>query len=202
MLFRSSKLNAANYFEEKEFMISDSTTLEPSSGIYEKIPLLEEVIEFAKESDIKLNIELKPTGHEINFEKSVIDIINRLDFRNECVITSQVYEVLERVKEYDKNIETVYVMSLAYGDIAPLEAADNFSIEATSVTKKLVKRIHKKGKKLYAWTVNTEENIRKMIELNVDNIITDDVTLSKEIIDSSKNTNLIDKYVRFVERIF
>lgn len=183
-------------------MISDSTTLEPSSGIYEKIPLLEEVIEFAKESDIKLNIELKPTGHEINFEKSVIDIINRLDFRNECVITSQVYEVLERVKEYDKNIETVYVMSLAYGDIAPLEAADNFSIEATSVTKKLVKRIHKKGKKLYAWTVNTEENIRKMIELNVDNIITDDVTLSKEIIDSSKNTNLIDKYVRFVERIF
>ncbi len=112
------------------------------------------------------------------------------------------YEVLERVKEYDKNIETVYVMSLAYGDIAPLEAADNFSIEATSVTKKLVKRIHKKGKKLYAWTVNTEENIRKMIELNVDNIITDDVTLSKEIIDSSKNTNLIDKYVRFVERIF
>jgi hypothetical protein len=41
-----------------------------------------------------------------------------------------------------------------------------------------------------------------MIELNVDNIITDDVTLSKEIIDSSKNTNLIDKYVRFVERIF
>ena len=197
-----SHLNAANYFDEKEFVISDSTTLEPSSDNYEKIPLLEEVIEFAKESDIKLNIELKPTGHEINFEKSVIDIINRLDFRNECVITSQVYEVLERVKEYDKNIETVYVMSLAYGDIAPLEAADNFSIEATSVTKKLVKRIHKKGKKLYAWTVNTEENIRKMIELNVDNIITDDVTLSKEIIDSSKNTNLIDKYVRFVERIF
>ena len=41
-----------------------------------------------------------------------------------------------------------------------------------------------------------------MIDLNVDNIITDDVALSKEIIESSKNTNLIDKYVRFVESVF
>lgn len=197
-----SKLNAANYFDERSFTISDLETLEPTFNDFEKIPLLEEVIQFAKESDIKLNIELKPTGHETNFEKSVIDIINKLDFRNECVITSQVYEVLERVKEYDKNIETVYVMSLAYGDIAPLEAADNFSIEATSVTKKLVKRIHKKGKKLYAWTVNTEENIRKMIDLNVDNIITDDVILSKDIIESTKDTSLIDKYVSFIENVF
>lgn len=197
-----SKLNAADYFEGKDFIISDSATLQETSNNHEKIPLLEEVINFAKENGIKLNIELKPTGHETDFEKKVIDIINELEFREECVITSQVYEVLERVKEYDKEIETVYVMSLAYGDIAPLEAADNFSIEATSVTKKLVKRIHKKGKKLYAWTVNTEENIRKMIDLNVDNIITDDVTLAKKIIDSSKNANLIDKYVRFVESIF
>ncbi len=197
-----SKLNAANYFEERNFIVLDSTTLEPTLSDTERIPLLEEVIIFAKENNIKLNIELKPTGHERNFEKSVIDIINKLDFKDECVITSQVYEVLERVKEYDKNIETVYVMSLAYGDIAPLEAADNFSIEATSVTKKLVKRIHKKGKKLYAWTVNTEDNIRKMIELNVDNIITDDVTLSKQIIEESKSTNLIDKYIRFIESIF
>jgi len=197
-----SKLDASHYFDEEYFVVSDSITIEHDSNSDERIPLLEEVIKFAKENHIKLNIELKPTGHETDLEKSVIDIIHELEFKNECVITSQVYEVLERVKEYDKDIETVYVMSLAYGDIAPLEAADNFSIEATSVTKKLVKRVHKKGKKLYAWTVNTEENIRKMIDLNVDNIITDDVALSKEIIESSKNTNLIDKYVRFVESVF
>ena len=41
-----------------------------------------------------------------------------------------------------------------------------------------------------------------MIELNVDNIITDDVTLSKQIIEESKSTNLIDKYIRFIESIF
>ncbi|HBA69718.1 MAG TPA: hypothetical protein DCZ40_10245 [Lachnospiraceae bacterium] len=29
------------------------------------------------------------------------------------------------------------------------------------------------GKEIYVWTVNTEENISRMIDLNVDNIITD-----------------------------
>ena len=35
----------------------------------EKIPLLTETIAFAKDNHIKLNIELKPTGHEEKFEK-------------------------------------------------------------------------------------------------------------------------------------
>jgi len=168
----------------------------------EHVPLLEEVIKFAKENNIKLNIELKPTGHEENFEKNVIDIINKYSFQNSCVVTSQIYEVLKNVKEYDFHIKTVYVMSLAYGDIPALQEADHFSIEATSVTQNLVDRVHKEGKELYVWTVNTEENIRKMIKLKVDNIITDNIELAKETIYSSRTSNLINEYIEFIDRIF
>ena len=48
------------------------------------------------------------------------------------------------------------VMSLAYGNITSLEAADHFSIEATSITSDLVSRVHREEKELYAWTVNTQ----------------------------------------------
>ncbi|MEH2941814.1 glycerophosphodiester phosphodiesterase family protein [Lachnospiraceae bacterium KK002] len=167
----------------------------------EKIPLLAEVISFAKEHDIKLNIELKPTGHETDFEKNVVDLIEAADFADSCVITSQVYEVLERVKAYRENIRTVYVMSFAYGDINQLGAADHFSIEATSVTEKMVFDVHNAGKELYAWTVNTEENIDRMIELHVDNIITDNVTLAKERIFLSRTGNLWEKYVKFLQEL-
>lgn len=167
----------------------------------EKIPLLAEVISFAKEHDIKLNIELKPTGHETDFEKNVVDLIEGADFADSCVITSQVYEVLERVKAYRENIRTVYVMSFVYGDINQLEAADHFSIEATSVTEKMVSDVHNAGKELYAWTVNTEENIDRMIELHVDNIITDNVTLAKERIFLSRTGNLWEKYVKFLQEL-
>ena len=93
-------------------------------------------------------------------------------------------------------------MSLAYGDITSLDKADNFSIEATSATSSLVKKVHQEGKEIYVWTINTEENIRKMIDLNVDNIITDDIVLAKYIIYSSKTSNIINEYVKIVENLF
>lgn len=168
----------------------------------EKIPLLEEVVDYAKKNNIKLNIELKPTGNEIEFEKSVVDIIKKNDFTDMCVVTSQVYDVLEKVKTYDKDIKTVYVMSLAYGDVTKLKDADSFSIEASNINNSLVKKIHNQGKEVYAWTVNTEKNIKKMIDYNVDNIITDNITLAKDTISKSKTSNIIQEYINLIENNF
>lgn len=168
----------------------------------ERIPLLSEVVEFARENLIKLNIELKPTGHETDFEKTVVDIVTEQDFLDMCVITSQVYRVLENIKEYSPDVQTVYVMSLAYGHITVLEAADHFSVEAANVTEKLVDRVHGEGKQLYAWTVNTESGIRRMVDLNVDNVITDNVILAKETIYAEKTSDLISEYVKLLEKIF
>ncbi|MCM1537813.1 MAG: glycerophosphoryl diester phosphodiesterase membrane domain-containing protein [bacterium] len=161
----------------------------------EKIPLLSEVAAFARENNIKLNIELKPTGYETDFEKNVIDIIKQNGIEDICVITSQVYDVLQNVKAYDETITTVYVMSIAYGDINQLTAADHFSVEASNATKSLVSRVHNAGKELYVWTVNTKETITKMVELNVDNIITDDIELARQCIYESRYSNLLIDYL-------
>ena len=164
----------------------------------ERAPLLSEVIAFAKKNGIGLNIEMKPTGHEHGFERQVAEMIEAEEFWDKCVVTSQIYSVLEEMKACDSRIRTVYVMSLAYGEINRLAAADHFSIEASSITEKLVSDIHNAGKEIYAWTVNTEESINRMIELNVDNIITDDVTLAKECIFLSKTSDVVAEYVRWL----
>lgn len=168
----------------------------------ERIPLLQEVIEWAKENNMKLNIELKPTGYEKDLEKSVVDIIKKYDYVDDCVVTSQVYHVLQNVKAYDKTIHTVYVMSLAFGDIISFKDADAFSIEATSITSSLVSKVHKEGKQIYAWTVNTEDNINKMIDLKVDNIITDNISLAKKTIYRSKTSNVVNEYIKTIENLF
>lgn len=165
----------------------------------EKIPLLSTVIEFAKENGMRLNIELKPTGHEADFEKCVVDVIRSAGFEDNCVITSQVYEVLENVKAYSEEITTVYVMSIAYGDIDQLTAADHFSVEAMNVTRSMISRVHNAGKQLYAWTVNTKESITKMIEMNVDNIITDDIELARECIYESRYSSLLRELLKALE---
>ena len=181
-----SKLDAGS-FKEKKF-----------AG--EKIPLLSEVLEFAKENNIRLNIELKPTGEEVDFEKQVVELIKEYNMKDRCVVTSQVYEVLEKVKKYDKNIKTVYVMSIAIGNITDLKYADAFSVEASNVNESLVNKVHNEGKEIYAWTVNTKESINNMIDMNVDNIITDNIELGKKMVSESKHSNIITEFLKLLQQ--
>ncbi len=179
-----SKLDAGSLFSE-EFK-------------EEKIPLLEDVLKFARENNIKLNIELKPTGKEIDFERQVIELIKKYNFEDMCVVTSLVYNVIENTKKMDPNIQTLYVMTVAIGDITDLKHADSFSVEATNVNEELLSKVHNEGKKLFVWTVNTEENINDMIDLGVDNIITDNCSLCKELIEKRKNINIIEEILSYI----
>ena len=157
------------------------------------------MLAFARDSGVKLNIELKPTGHETDLEKSVVDAIRQAELEDACVVTSQVYQVLKDLKAYDENITTVYVMRLAYGSIDRLSAADHFSVDAKSVTRALVSRVHNAGKQLYAWTVNTRKSINNMIDLGVDNIITDDVDLAKQCVYESRYSGLVEDYIQLIQ---
>ena len=176
-----SKLDAGSFFNEK------------FKG--EKIPLLEDVLKFAKENNMKLNIELKPVGKEVDFEKQVIELIKKYEFEKQCVVTSMVYNVLENTKKIDSNIQTLYVMTVAIGDITDLEYADSFSVEETNANYELLEKVHKQGKKLFVWTVNNEENINSMIDLGVDNIITDNCPLCKELIEKRKKINIVKELI-------
>ena len=162
----------------------------------ERAPLLEDVIKFAKVNNIKLNIEVKPTGTEVDIEKQIIELINKYDFKENCVVASMNYEVLEKTKAIDSSIHTLYVMSLAIGNIIDLSAADNYSIEASNIKYSLVARIHNSGKKLFVWTINDEETLHKMIDLNVDNIITDNVNQAKEALSTEQEVNIINELIK------
>lgn len=164
----------------------------------ERIPLLTEVMEFARDNEIRLNIELKPSGKEVDFEQQVVDVIREMKFENQCVVASQNYHVLQNIKDIDENITTVYVMGLAYGNISRLSAADHFSVEASNVTERLVSHVHNEGKQIYVWTVNTKSAIRRMIDMRVDNIVTDDVLLAQECIYESMTSDGIHEYVEFL----
>lgn len=161
----------------------------------EGIPLLSDVLAFARENEMKLNIELKPTGRGTGLERAVVDAIRAAEMEEQCVVTSQAYQVLENVKAYDETIATGYVTRFVYGSVRAMTAADNFSVEAAGVTPALVLRAHNAGKQLYVWTVNTRRLIENLIEMNVDNIITDDVDLAKQCVYESRRSELLEEYI-------
>ncbi len=44
----------------------------------------------------------------------------------------------------------------------------------TDVSARYVRKEHSKGRRVHVWTVNHEKDLRRMLELNVDGIFTDD----------------------------
>jgi glycerophosphoryl diester phosphodiesterase len=164
----------------------------------ERVPTLTEVAAYARTSGLRLNIEIKPTGHETDVERAVIDVVRAEGVADRCVVTSQSYAVLKRVKDLEPDIPTVYVMSIAYGDVTRLTAADHFSVEATSCTRSLVRRVHNAGGQVLAWTCNSEETIERMIDCQVDNVITDDVELARRCVQESRYSDLLGEFLKLI----
>ena len=48
----------------------------------------------------------------------------------------------------------------------------------------LVRQMHEEGRAIGVWTVNNESDLRRMIELGVDRIITDESVLAKSLLDA------------------
>ena len=159
------------------------------------IPTLEEVMEMAK-GRLKLNIEIKLTGHEKNLEKSVVEIIDKYEMKNECVVTSFQAKALKKVKEYNPDIQTGYILHVAYGDFSGVDYADALSINYSFATEALIDNAHDTGKDVYVWTVNTADAINEMIENGADMIITDDPVLARETLTSYETKPYVVKLVK------
>ena len=138
-------------------------------------PLLDEVISWAADEGMRLEIELKPTGHEVDFEESVVDMIETHDFWDLCMVTSQSYRTIVRVRELAPESTCCYVTSTAYGDICRLEAADAFSLEAITATPTLVSYLHDHDRLVLAWEEGFEPSMRRLVANGVDVLVTDDV---------------------------
>ena len=160
-----------------------------------RIPTLEEVLIFAKENDVFLNIELKPADTDQNYVQGIVDLLHEYDFVDQCMLGSQSVAALREAKELDPDISTLYIMTMAFGDFAGMQGIDGFSIKHTYISNNMVSRIHAKGKKIYAWTVNNESDIKDLLLLDVDGIITDDPANTKEII-SNANDSIIEDWMK------
>lgn len=158
-----------------------------SSYAGKKIPTLDEAIKSIK-GRAKLMVEIKFNGHESeDFVQKVINVIKDNNYENQCVIASMNKEVLRSVKENNPDLVTCYITALAYGDFYKWDYVDIFSIESTFISQSAVRDIHNMGKQIFAWTINDEVLMEKMIEMNVDSIVTDNPFLVQDTIYWKKN---------------
>lgn len=159
-----------------------------------EIPTLEEAMDFAK-GRLKLNIEIKNVGAGSKIPEMTAELIGRHGWQEQCVVTSTSYRYLERVKAVNPDIYTGYIVSAAYGSYYEDEAIDFVSLLSSSASQKLIDGAHESGKEVHVWTVNRKSEMERMKMLGVDNIITDNPVLAREVLYSEKNTeNLLARF--------
>lgn len=149
-----------------------------------RIPTFEEVLQLCQ-GKIDLNVEIKPNSSTPTLEAETVRLLQEYGFEGHCVITSQNYETLHKVKELAPDIPTGYILALGVGNYYDLPDADFFSVESTFITSGMVNQIHLRGKTVSAWTIDREADARHMMELGVDDLITDAPDMVHQLLSES-----------------
>lgn len=146
----------------------------------EKIPEFTEVLKFCK-GRLDLNIEIKYNGKNKGIVNKVVRAIKENHFEDHCVVTSMNYQFLKQIKKTAPEIRTGYIMTMTYGGVQGMEAADFFSVKHTYVDEKFVTQAHALGKEVHVWTVNYKGDAKRMLDIGADNIITDDPIMVRKV---------------------
>lgn len=140
------------------------------AGNGEKIPTLEEVFNLFKDSDIRIQIELK--GPET--EKYVLPLVKEWKMEKKITFTSFFHHRVLYIKKQAPEITAGILIACNPVDpIAMMEAAqaDNLHINYKRVTTELIDTIHAAKKKIVVWgNIDDVSDIEQMIAMKVDYI--------------------------------
>jgi len=151
----------------------------------EEIPTLEEVISQINDRALLL-IEIKKGGdYYPGIELRVLDIIKSNHAESWCMIQSFSDEAIQNFIELKSGMK---VYKLALGNIPFWPAYIDGKIRCGSILKykevaginpnlnfagkRIIRRLHERGQEIFVWTVNKEKDMRKLVGLGVDGIIT------------------------------
>lgn len=156
---------------------------------------LDDVLKVCKDN-AKVQIEIKPTDHDDHIEEAILKIVNENGMHDQVLILSLKPEPLKRVKELDPTMITAYCMVVAMEHIEDIPFADYYSVEESNVKPQLASRVHDAGGQLFAWTVNSDENVQYLVDCGVDAILTDDPAMMRNALSKAKYNTGLARYLR------
>ncbi|HFI0595577.1 TPA: glycerophosphodiester phosphodiesterase [Streptococcus suis] len=164
-----------------DYTLAELTVMTASeNGMTAPVPSFDEYLEKADELGQKLLVEIKVTKQDSpDLTKKFLKKYGKHLLAKGHQIQSLDYKTIIEVKEYSKKLVSFFI--LPFNSIYPTTVADGYTMEYTSLDQNFILKSWIKGKSVYAWTPNEEESMTKMLLLQVDGIITDNLTGLKSL---------------------
>lgn len=139
-------------------------------------PTLEEMLDVVKNMN-PVNIEIKEFGKAFDRDESLdrfYEVLKKYDIIGNTIVSSFDAPLIRRLKQLHSD---VYTCLLYTKRVRPAAYAQSIGCSAIHPYYKRLKKItvesaHKRGLKVNCWTPNEEADIRRMIEIGCDGIIT------------------------------
>jgi glycerophosphoryl diester phosphodiesterase len=160
-----------------------------SSSVITGIPTLAEVLDMFKATNKLVNIEIKsemPMRGKI--EQRVIDLIHHYGVKRNVVVSSFNPLVIRKIQKIDRGIRTGFIyqkrlpnfnQKLAKGLIV-----NSWHPNYRGVSALLLERAGEAGCRVFPWTVNEEKDLMRMMELDVDGVITDFPNIARKVFET------------------
>jgi glycerophosphoryl diester phosphodiesterase len=145
----------------------------------QRVPTLRDVLELAK-GRAGVFIELKYYGHDENLEAKVVDVVEATRMVPNIVIMSLNYDGVRKAAGLRPTWTYGLLNAVAIGDLTHLDV-DFLALTAKAASYGTIRRAHKRGMKVYAWTVDDPVQMSVMMSRGVDGIITDKVALARQV---------------------
>jgi glycerophosphoryl diester phosphodiesterase len=150
-----------------------------------RITTLEEVLLLAKENNMLVQIETKPSEKRPGLEEEVLRLIEKTGMHDRVMIISLFSDSIAKVKELDPEITAAHAVMMTWKDYAEVEDADNLSAEVGTVRPELVHALHEAGMKVFCWTADDPDGIQYLVSCGVDVIGTDDPVMVTEMLEEA-----------------
>ena len=157
--------------------IRDLTWLELETRVETAVPRLRDVLE-AIPASATAYVEIKPLG----IEQMVSETLSSVPVR--CAVHSFDHATIVRMREIAPKVARGVLFDgsiSALNDVLSRSAARDVWPQWELIDQALVNRIHARGCRVIAWTVNEREEAQRLAALGVDGICSDDVRLLEEL---------------------
>ena len=137
----------------------------------EKIPTLQEALDFLKGAKVNIVIEVK----EPDITSKVLDIVERSGIeKDRILIVSFHHEIQKEVESRGYRFGAIFVcrprsLKNMFGDELPYAVLPRHDM----VDRELVEEAHSLGMKVGTWEINDEEDLLKVLDLGVDMVASD-----------------------------
>ncbi len=155
------------------------------AGEGEKIPTLRELISIARKK-MGLQIEIKST----NLLDKLIYILKEENLLSTSIVSCFMLDELLKLKLLEPSVKVGLLLpaelvrpKLIKRKIVKIAKNNFYSFHPhySIIDKEIVDFTHSYGLKVIVWTVNDREIMETLIEIGVDGIITDDISLANEV---------------------